>query len=631
MEPQRVVIDDLGGGLNEGGQPSQIADNQFVLLDNFFPFERRIIRRNGSFKKSTAAYSQPLTGLVIYRTSAGNQLPMFGTPEGFARYSPPHGETGVILSLPRSNLTDPTAQRNPGVINYSLLPWVFVQMNGFVYAMRALSTALLRLSSSSYYEAGIVKPLAACTIAVNAAGNMTAGDRTVVYTFRNSTTGAESNYSDASNLITLGADDSIDVSGVAISSNPQVNQRRLYVNAPGTDAVWLYAGDINDNVTTTANINKRVSELGHLASVKNGLPPANLIAGDVFLDSYLVATDGTDLFVSEPFKPESFYEFNVFDVFKNDGHKIVGVRSFGDRVIVGKTNKTHYFTLLGNRWSRDTLSEDMGCYSHHSMQAADGRLFWYAGNDIAMYDGASVHGIGTTKVKKLLARIPAIRKPFVTATVYPKLGLYLLSCHIGSPLLSDPSDTIDIGTFPGEDAARPGNNCIIVLNYRTGAWSTFTYPSPMYAPVVLVYGHGPNQEQVAWAIFPDNNFYQMDRGGRDGDALIDARFRTKAYRFTPFGLLAAVRRVFLKVTTVASTITLRLYRDEKPTAVKERTGLSLADLDFTTTRPTKGFNMFVGKKGATWQLEGQYQGEPTIEIESIAFEAMPRAERVTIR
>lgn len=105
---------------------------------------------------------------------------------------------------------------------------------------------------STLDKVGIQQPLSAPVVTTAAGGSFAATTYVVYYTFRNTLTGAESNPSPAT-TITTSLNDKIDQIILSTSSDPQVNERRIYVTlAGGAAGTTAYLSTtISDNTTTT--------------------------------------------------------------------------------------------------------------------------------------------------------------------------------------------------------------------------------------------------------------------------------------------------------------------------------------------------------------------------------------------
>lgn len=116
---------------------------------------------------------------------------------------------------------------------------------------------------------GIVGPTTAPSVAPNGAGVLT-GSYTYVVTFFNSNTSHESNHGLRA-TVTIAAQ-SVDLSNIPVSTDPQVTRRRIYRTVTG-GSILLFLAEINDNVTTIYNDNTADASLGTTEAPEDNNPP----------------------------------------------------------------------------------------------------------------------------------------------------------------------------------------------------------------------------------------------------------------------------------------------------------------------------------------------------------------------
>lgn len=110
---------------------------------------------------------------------------------------------------------------------------------------------------------GLTAPASAPTAAAGAGTGLT-GNYSAIVTFVHKSGGElvnESPASDVSNTIAL-ANQSFALSGIPVSTDPDVNCRRLYRNTAGDEGTWLFLADIDDNSTTTYDGSVPDADLG---------------------------------------------------------------------------------------------------------------------------------------------------------------------------------------------------------------------------------------------------------------------------------------------------------------------------------------------------------------------------------
>lgn len=576
MEVSKFNFEDLGGGLHDGLPATHIADRELAESFNFYGFGTKLLRREGVSRVTTSAYAENLSSVYALKQSTGSWTIIAGTLTGLAQLS---GDQ--LVAIPNSD----------GVsIGSSTFPWDFHQYKNVGYALRS-GVGLKRFDTAFWGSAGISPPTAAPTIADAGAGSVEAGDYYTVYTFYNYVTGAESNPSPKSTKLTHGAGTLIRWTNLQLSSNGQVNARRLYRTAPNQTGEYFFAVELRDNFGTDANDNVVLNDLGDTVSFDNGLPPSGLLVGAIWKER-LFATDGTDLFFSEEGLPESFAADSIIRVFPDDGHRLRGLEPFGDRLLVGKTNATHFLVTSGPRaFALQTLSDRHGMASHYATKSAEGMVLWYTGTDFARSDGTNVDIISTTKVRKLLDRVPDAQKPYVSADIYPAKSLYLVTLPLDS---------------------STNNKAVLAYNYKTDSWWPFDHPTD--APSFIAQLFDTNYGQKLYATFYDGHLYQYLSGTTDYGNAINARLKTKEWGFGKEGLFKALRRIFLNCSTVPRNITLRVFS----------AGTELRASRTVSLYQGKNWKLYnfstLGNPEATVQLGLEYSGEDQIEIDALAIE-----------
>lgn len=577
-QPQKLDVLDLGGGIVDGLPSTQILDDQFRVLENFYPFGTKIVRRNGSRRVTAFAYDEQVVSTFTFKRSTGEWLLL---AQGLTSLAKKDGD--ALVTLPPADVSGYTSDDHPGFFRQYQNEGLFVRPN---------MGTLKRVTEDLIQDAGIAAPDTAMTIADGGAGAITAGDYYEVYTYYNTRTGAESNPSPVSALLTLGASKRIAASNIGVSSNGQVDARRLYRTLPGQAGEYYFVAQINDNVTTTYDDNVIVDDLGSPVSFDNGLPPDDLKCLELWNERAWVH-DGRDVMFSEPGLPQSFGEDSVISVNPDDGHSMTALHAFGDRIILAKTNGVHYVQGTDRSdFALSTLSDRHGCVSAHSMKSAEGILIWFGGDNFYRSDGNNVEAISIFKVRRLVDRIPAALYERVHATIWPSKSQYRVS-------------------IPVDDDTE--NSIILVYNYKTDAWSTETYPLGVQT---LGDFFDEQEAQILYATMYDEYVYQLDYGNRDFGTPIQARFRTKDFMAAAPGLFKVVRRFWLQMTSTTYPITLKVYNDQSETAAKTRV-VELSGV----ARMWKRINLStLGKPGSSVGFEGLYTGDTPIEIEALAME-----------
>lgn len=628
MEPRKVTYDDLSGGLNEGAPAGAIADNEMTVLDNFYPFGKKLIRRGGSFPLSNSAYNELLTAVMTYRPEnvyGSRELnadwTIFGTLTGLARMLP-GASTGAASATGSRNSPPPPAGTVEPLsgprFTADYAPWDMLQYKSVGYAMRR-GAGLVRFDHKRYSVAGIERPSSAPTLTDSGAGVLTAATYKGVVVFANSTSGALSNPSDPG-TVTVAASRWIGWSNIPVSTNPQVDVKFLFRTLPDAQGVYLFVGEI-PNATTTFTDNVAIADMGDFVEFDNDLPPG-LVMGDTWQER-LFGSDGSDLVYSEPFLPESFGLDSRILIFKDDGHPITAVHAADkNKLIVAKHKGIHFLTPAGNGWALDTLDKSAMCVSNLCMKSVAGQLLWFGGTTFYRSLGGPAEDIASVKLKRTLEHVDPERYPYAVSAIFPRWGWYITALRVDNGY-SDPT---------GDRSRQHMNNVMLCYNYVSGAWCKFTCAEG--GPVWIGEGFDARGKEILQTLMYDRKLYEFDRGGSDGGLAISARARTKAFRWQQNGLLHAIRRFWLLSqgslpTSSRSPATYRLYKNQSTTAAKER----VLTLDTPTgAEGWRGANLStLTNPGSEWQWEIEYTGAQPIEFEALALEVVPLARAGVVR
>lgn len=586
----------MGGGLNVGADPTDIEDNEFSSLINWYPWAKRLKRRAGTSRVSGEAYgyAEDITGAYAYKTGTGVWTLLVGGQSSLGYLS------GASL-VQMSNIGSAIAS------NY--YPWSMKQYKNVVYATRFGCTSVLRTEANYVADAGISAPGSAPTLADGGAGNLEAGDYIGVVTFYNSDSGAESDPSDNSSTLTLGASKQIAWSGIPTSTNPQVNARRLYRTMHDQEGEYYFVAQINDNTSTTYTDNAIQSELGVQASFENGLPPGNILYLEIFSER-LWATDGTNLYFSAFGLPESFYALDFLQINPDDGHKMSGLLNYGDRLLVGKTNGLHYLTGTdASTFQLQTISDRHGVYSHHSMKAAEGFAFWFGGDNFYQTDGNVVRAIGDIKIRDIVDSIDSSNYHLIQSIINPKENWYATIIPYGG---SDP-------------------DLMVVYNYKDETWTTFewkqgddTYGCPQIiadffdsAGQHIFYGNlGGGDEDAIFKFFDSTANSDLDKN-------IECEAITKFFGTDSPESLKFMRQVGVQGTIVADYLTASLLGDNN--VVKS----GPVDVYMYGGRNWKRFPLANnGNCDTILAVKLEYDGQPELEILGISFDVIDTGRRV---
>lgn len=580
---QGFDYNNLGGGVNAGDAADSLKSSEAAELINWYPEFSRLRRRGGVRRITTAAWDDQIVSMFPLRKSDGTWVLIVG---GSGKFGKLDGTT--IVDVPFGSGVGPVVTARP---------WKHFVYKDYLYAVRR-GGRLLRIGDNVLH-AGFAAPTGAPTIAQGVAGTLAAGDYKAVYTFYQRATAYESNPSAVSNTLTLGANRTIDYTGIGVSTNPLVDARRIYRTLAGQSGVYFFVHEIDDNFTTSISGEQvAIADMGNSVSFKNGLPPDTLETGVIWNDR-LFATDGRDLYFSELLLIEGF-SGDLISVFPDDGHEIRGLHPFGDRLIIGKTNKMHY--LVGTSKSNfelHTLSDRHGCKSHHSMASAEGRLFWYgSGKTVLISDGTVPRDVSKPKVKPYLEAIPDELEEFVIGAVFEEKHWYVLSIPDASGLTE--------------------NRRVLVYNYKSDVWTVFEHPGN--APQFIGDFFTENFGHILYASFYDNqvSHYNDEDVGTDFGDPIEASVTFRKDHFGHPGLRKAFDQVWLLIPRVSggTPLNLQVLADEIATPIVNRNlSLDIANSEWKAYKvPTWG------QPATNLQLKLTYTGTPAVTLDGVHFE-----------
>jgi hypothetical protein len=598
----------MGGGHVDGLPAEHIEDTEAAALFNWLPFGSKVRRRDGTRRVSTYPFTERVTSIFPLKISLGAWLLLAGVQTGIAKFV-----AGSLVKLPIiDGRTYPS----------NIFPWHMRQYRNEVFATRRGTGSLKRVTSDLMHDAGIAAPTVAPVLADGGAGGLIeAGDYIGVYTYYNSTNGAESNPSPPSAPATIIALHKRDWSSVTSSTNGQVDSRRLYVTLANQTGEYFFAGTIPNNAAGTFTDNTPLAGLGRQVSFDNNLPPSNLELVELFRERLFVS-DGRDVFFSNIIGGQSnvqgFGVFNVIPVTPDDGHRISVLHAHGQQLIVGKTNAIFFITAAGGAFALDVLSDNHGCIAPLSMKTAERLLFWYSGENVYRSDGINVVSISTVKIRKILDAIPESMKEKVVGAVYPRLSLYVLSMSNGTE--------------------RNGVMC--AYNYKTDVWAPMdlqavsnvispeldvcaTCPTPpVVTPSPTAFAflgdyHDQTNEQIIFSSLYDGHIYQFMSGDRDVGVNISARYLGKKLGLDQGALLKGIRRLTLLCPSVVGSVTVSVYNDGSPTAAASRT------VSLSQPREWKRVSLStMGRLAASVQIGIEYAGRADLELDGFVLEAM---------
>jgi len=587
-----IETPNLAGGLNAGVHPTLIRENELAELDNFYVFADSIRMRAGSKVISGSDVGNNCKIIAPYFTDTGRfVLITIGDKIRF---------TDLILG----NSSDIPLHYGAAYVNTGKLPFIIPGRNIF-YLIDGNGGYMRRGQHLFYEKAGIPAPTVVPTVALNAAGAMSAGDYKVAITFWNVNTGDESDYIESA-VVTLGANDSIDVSGIDVSTVPQVTHVNIYVTPVGQVNVYLYAGQVANGVTTF-NINKTALELGEAVAENNGPPPDNVVAGAMF-DNCLFVTDGTYLYKSKYGQFETFdVETDVQIIGSIDGLDCNLLYAWKNKLIAAKREYIMYYTSSGNGdYIPNVLSSKYGVRSPHAMKHKDDILMWYDGDIFLRSDGGGAPiNISIIKIKPYLDNVADTDKDYLIAEIAPRLNSYLVCI---------PQTVLGVRS-----------TVLLGYNYVENAWYKIN-TNPNYS--FIAEGYDQNEARQLYALTNQAEIVRLfdeeaeydNEDSASGSEEITYSFLSKGYKAKDESTLRTfLNSFYMLCTTKGITGTLSVYENGSDTPTMTM------DAYLYNTEAWKAFELHTIRlsSGADFiQVGFEYTGKyiPDFKITNLGFE-----------
>lgn len=350
------------------------------------------------------------------------------------------------------------------------------------------------------WNMGITAPATPPTLAAGAGGALT-GDYSYKITFYNSTLAHESNPSAVSNTVTL-AGQKGSLTNIPISTDPQVNKRRIYRTTTG-GATYLYLDEIADNVTTTYLDNTADTGLGTIVvdQFGNGVPP---VFKFMFIwKGYLfgVPKNSSTIYFSKQTFPNGVDPNDFRDLDKNDGDVITGINLLNDELIVFKNGSI----WNGSGTDRATFGFrkqifGSGSTGHHSILVLPNKnsygyntLIFSGKSGFYTYNGISLDYV-TPELEKIYRGLNPSTLSGIFGVIYKakNMAIWIATSYASITLFND---------------------TLIIFDYVQNHWMTRDI-SNVKANIMAIIGQTANQE-IFYTGGYNGYVYQGDVGSSD--------------------------------------------------------------------------------------------------------------------
>lgn len=320
---------------------------------------------------------------------------------------------------------------------------------------------------------GIRPSLAVPYVQTNPAGGfLPAGEYSLFVTFRNATTGRESNPSPAATFSVTGSVSRVDSVQLPISPDPQVNQRRVWMTTAGVlgassvGTAYLVV-TVEDNITInyTQDITQVLIAATTMRRVENEAAPVGSVLAvskdRVFLSGS--PSTPTTVYYSQVNVPWAFdTSINRINTTRDDGDIVVGLTPLADQTLVRMRDSRVALTSTGDV-SDPIIKSDLpyggGDVGLNGALVYEGLVFSVGERDFYAFDGSAPVNLSSP---------PSVEFPSIEDTFRRKLepsrrGRACVALHRARNQIY-----IAISTL-----GSTRNNAVLVFDYAQRIWSIY--------------------------------------------------------------------------------------------------------------------------------------------------------------
>lgn len=218
-----------------------------------------------------------------------------------------------------------------------------------------------------------------------------------VLTYYNSSTGTESGPSIVSEELDLTEGGAITINNVPISSDPQVDKKRLY-RIGGDLTAFTLVTEVDNAITTIIDLADDTEVQGTLLLSSIALEAPTGLAFLVENYAMLFGAIGSNLRFTPIGEPES-WPATYFLAFENP---ITGIAPVANGLLVFSTFRTYLVTGTGpTSLSQQLLTADQGCLAFESVKSISGAALWFSSDGLCTSSGNAVQVVSKDMLGKI--------------------------------------------------------------------------------------------------------------------------------------------------------------------------------------------------------------------------------------
>jgi len=358
--------------------------------------------------------------------------------------------------------------------------------------------------------------IAAPGLAPVAAGSTTGGGGLtllatyqIYVTYRNSSTGVESNPGPVQAFTLAGTENTIDSIQLSVSPDPQVNQRRIWItaaNAAAGSAAFLSA-TVDDNTTAAYGVD--ITALGvtpTLDYINNEQAPQGSVV-EAWNDRLFVGgnTDfPTRVYYSAT--PGSLEGFNTTTKFEDAdldaGDPVIGIKVLRDNLVAYLRDGRIAFTATGDDtapYFTTRLNQDVGAVSEHSILIYENRHIFLGERDVWIWAGDDATNLSSPTQ----ADRPSVKR-FIRETINDAKK------SNASVAIDRSRDTVWFAVATGSSTR---NDAVLTLDISQGVWSRYDLQLDVVAEIEDL-----NDEPTIYGA-AEGHILTLNTGNGDGAAV----------------------------------------------------------------------------------------------------------------